>query len=134
MRAMSELRSCNCSLSIARSRLIGGIGAALIGGSTAASCCADLRDKGFSRSHAYRIVRNAARLHDFDTAASQQSKAVTDVIDRLLGGSTPGECKYVLREKGFSSKQTQTILRNAKQGAARQRDAIQLAAKQLEHD
>jgi len=182
MRAVSALRSSDCSLSIDRSRLIDGIGAALIGGSTVASCCAALRCKGFSRSHAKRIVRNAARLCDLDSAASQRSQVVADVgaaliggstvascraalrgkgfslshakrivrkaarlcdldsaasqrsqvvadvIDLLLGGRTPGECRDVLRERGFTSKQTRTILRNANQGAAQQRATIQGAA------
>jgi len=111
-----------------RSQVVADVGAALIGGSTVASCRAALRGKGFSLSHAKRIVRKAARLCDLDSAASQRSQVVADVIDLLLGGRTPGECRDVLRERGFTSKQTRTILRNANQGAAQQRATIQGAA------
>jgi len=128
MRAVSALRSSDSFRSIVRSRLIDGIGAALVGGSTVASCCAVLRGQGFSRSHAKRIVRKVARLRGLDTAASQRSQVVADIIDRLMGGRTLGECRYVLRERGFTSKQTRAILHKANQGAAQQRAAIQDAA------
>jgi len=128
MRAVSALRSSDRFRSIIRSRLIDGIGAALVGGSTVASCCADLRGQGFSRSHAKRIVRTVARLRGIDTAASQRSQVVADIIGRLMGGRTLGECRDVLRERGFTSKQTRAILHKANQGAAQQRAAIQDAA------
>jgi len=127
VRKVARLRGLDSAAS-QRSQVVADVGAALIGVSSVASCCAALRGKGFSRSHAKRIVRKVARLRGIDTAASQRSQVVADIIDRLMDCRTLGECRYALRERGFTSKQTRAILHKANQGAAQQRAAIQDAA------
>ena len=121
-KAVSVLSRCDYPTSRARVRLLDSIGVDLRSGSTTASCCAALvRDKGFSRRHAQRIVRRAAVCSGVHSAASQRSHAVADTIESLLAGKTRRECSYLLaRERGFTPKQLKTILDKAVLGAKQQ--------------
>ena len=100
-------------------RLIDGIGGDLRIGSSTASCCADLvRDRGFSRRQAQRIVRKAAVRSGIQSAASQRSQVVADTIECLLAGKAQHECSDLLaRERGFTPKQVKKILQKAVLGA-----------------
>lgn len=120
--AMSVLRGCDGPTSIARMRLIDSIGGDLRTGSSTASCCAALvRDKGFSRRQAQRIVRNAAGRSGIHSAASQRSQIVADTIECLVAGKAQPECSDLLaRERSFTPKQVKTIMQKAVLGANQQ--------------
>lgn len=121
-RAMSVLCGCDGPTSRGRMRLIDSIGGDLRAGSSTASCCAALvRDKGFSRSQAQRIVRNAAVRSGIHSAASQRSQIVADTIECLLAGKAQPECSdFLARERGFTPKQVKTIMQKAVLGASQQ--------------
>ena len=83
-------------------------------GSTSASCCASLMQKGLSRSQAQRIVRKAAVLAGIESVASRRSHAVADTIELLLTGSSRVVCRELLTRDGvFTPKQVLFILRKA---------------------
>ena len=134
-KAMSVLRGCDGPTSRARMRLIDSIGGDLRTGSSTASCCAALvRDKGFSRRHAQRIVRKAAVCSGIHSAASQRSHVVADTIECLLAGKAQHECSDLLaRERGFTPKQVKTILQKAVLGANQQQLHEEFCRSQ-EHD
>ena len=120
--AMSVLRGCDGPTSRARMRLIDSIGGDLRTGSSTASCCAALvRDKGFSRRQAQRIVRNVAGRSGIHSAASQRSQIVADTIECLVAGKAQPECSdFLARERGFTPKQVKTIMQKAVLGASQQ--------------
>ena len=83
-------------------------------GSTPASCCASLHEKGLSRSQANRVVRKAVVLCGIESAASRRSHAVTDTIELLLTGSSKALCRDLLMRDGtFTPKQVRLILHQA---------------------
>ena len=111
-----------CDLRTRRARQLEDIAADLRAGSTRASCSASLvRDKGLSRIHAKRLVRNAAENLGIGAAASNRSRAVADTIDALRTGSSLDECRELLKHNhGFTPKQMKTILHKARVGSDQQ--------------
>ena len=111
-----------CDFRTRRASQLENIAADLRAGSTSASCTASLvRDKGLSPSHAKRLVRNAAENLRIASAASNRSHTVADTIQQLLAGSSPRECRELLKQShGFTPKQAKAILRNAVVGANQQ--------------
>lgn len=120
--AKASTMLCGCDGRTSRARQLEIIAADLRAGSTSASCSASLvRDKGLSPSHAKRLVRNAAVRLGIASTPSKRSRAVADTIQQLLDGSSPNECRELLKQShGFTPKQVKTILRRAVLGANQQ--------------
>ena len=111
-----------CDFRARRASQLENIAADLRAGSTRASCSASLvRDKGLSRSHTKRLVRNAAVQLGIGAAASNRSRAVADTIETLWTGSSLNERRELLKHNhSFTPKQVKTISRKALVGADQQ--------------
>ena len=120
VKASTMLNGCDGRTS--KARQLESIAADLRAGSTRASCSAScVRDKGLSPSYAKRLARNAAEKLGIASAASNRSRAVADTIESLLTGSSPTECRDLLKHNhGFTPKQVKTILHKARVGADQQ--------------